>query len=187
MKKRILSARWAVLPLLLLLTACDPYRTNPRPQPEPSPKEVEGYAPVYATAEDAAKITATDVRPIEKGGKIYVKGNMLYQVEVGKGIHVINISDGANPQKVKFIHVTGAQEMSIMDNYLYTNHMNDLVVLNIADINNVQLVDRVSGMFHLVDPSLPPASGWFECIDASKGVVVGWELKTLYKPVCRKN
>ncbi len=187
MKKRILSVSWAALPLLLLLAACDPFGTNPRPQPEPSPDEVEGYAPVYASAESAGKIAAEDVRPIEKGGKIYVKGNMLYQVEVGKGIHVININDGSNPQKLKFIHVTGAQEMSIMDNYMYTNHMNDLVVLDIADINNVQLVDRVSGMFHLVDPALPPAAGWFECVDESKGVVVGWELKKLYKPVCRKN
>ncbi len=185
MKKKIQSIRWLVIPLVLMLAACDPFRVEP--EPEPSPEEVEGYAPVYATADMAGTIAAREAQPIEKGGKIYVKDNKLYQVEVGKGIHVINISDGDNPQKIKFIQVTGAQEVSIMDNYLYTNNVNDLVVLNIADINNVQVVDRVTGMFHLVDPALPPAAGWFECVDAKKGVVVGWELKTLYRPVCRKN
>ena len=187
MKKRIQFSAWLAIPLVIMLAACDPFGVNPRPEPEPSPEEVEGYAPVYATADMAGTITAKEVQPIENGGKIYAKGNTLYQVEVGKGIHVINISDGNNPQKIKFIQVTGAQEISIMDNYLYTNNVNDLVVLNIADINNVQVVDRVTGMFHLVDPSLPPAAGWYECVDAKKGVVVGWELKTLYKPVCRKN
>lgn len=176
-----------VVPFLLLAASCDPFGTNNRNNPEPSPAETEGYAPVYAKADDANIIGSMEARNIDKGGKIYVKGHMLYQVEVGKGIHVINIQDGNNPQKVKFIQVTGAQEMAIMDNNLYTNHINDLVVLNIADINNVQVIDRVTGMFHLVDPMYPPAAGWHECIDAKKGVVVGWELKTLYNPVCRKN
>lgn len=186
MKKNRLSIKWTAIPLLCMLAACDPFGT-PEPVPEPSPDEVEGYAPVYAPADVANAITAKDAQPIEKGGKIYVRGNMLYQVEAGKGIHVININDGNNPQKVKFIQVTGAQEVSIMNNYLYTNNVNDLVVLDISDINNIQVADRVTGMFHLVDPTLPPAAGWFECVDAEKGVVVGWELKTLYKPVCRKN
>lgn len=175
------------IPFLLFATSCDPFGRNVNPDPGPPPAETEGYAPVYATAEEAGTISAMEARPIEKGGKIYVKGHMLYQVEVGKGIHVIDIQDGNNPMKVKFLQVIGAQEMAIMDNNLYTNHVNDLVVLNIADINNVQVLDRVTGMFHLVDPMYPPAAGWHECIDPKKGVVVGWELKTLNNPVCRKN
>lgn len=175
------------LPMLLATASCDPFGTNTRTRPQPSPAETEGWAPVYTSKDAAATIASQDARNIEKGGKIYVKGNTLYQVEVGKGIHVINIEDGNNPQKIKFIQVSGAQEIAIMDNNLYTNHVNDLVVLNIADINDVKVIDRVSGMFHLVDKSLPPSVGYFECVDASKGEVVGWELKTLYNPVCRKN
>lgn len=188
MKRKMHLITWLFAPMVLLAASCDPFGgTNNGNVNEPSPAETEGYAPVYATTEIAGTIASVDARPIEKGGKIYAKGSMLYQVETGKGIHVINITDGNNPQKVKFIQVTGAQEISIMNNNLYTNNINDLVVLDIADINNVQVLNRVSGVFHLVDPALPPAAGWFECVDASKGMVVGWELKTLHNPVCRKN
>lgn len=176
-----------VLPFTFAIASCDPMGNNNRRTVSPPPEETEGYAPVYAPKDEISKIAAVEPRAIEKGGKIYVRGHILYQVEAGKGIHVIDIQDGNNPKKIKFIQVTGAQEMAIMDNNLYTNNINDLVVLNIADINNVQVVDRVAGMFHLVDPTLPPATGYFECVDAKKGEVVGWELKTLYKPICMKN
>lgn len=189
MNRKIITQTRQMLPLFLLTfmaASCDPFGNNTRVNP-PAPAEAEGWAPVYATKDMANTITAVEAQPIEKGGKIYVKGHKLYQVEVGKGIHIIDIQDGNNPQKLKFIQVTGAQEMAIMDNNLYTNNVNDLVVLNIADINNVQVVDRVSGLFNLVDPNLPPAAGYFECIDPEKGVVVGWEPKTIQNPVCRRN
>lgn len=177
-----------MLPAFALLAACDPFGSNNTVNPpEPSPAETEGWKPVYATKEATTTIESQSPRTIEKAGKIYVKGHMLYQVEAGKGIHVIDISNPNAPQKVRFIQVTGAQEVAIMNNYLYTNNVNDLVALNISDINNVTVSQRVKGVFHLVDGTLPPSSGWFECVDASKGEVVGWELVTLNKPVCRKN
>ena len=185
MSKLHLSNKWYVLPLALLLSSCN--LGNSRPVEPPSPEKTDGWKPVYASKDASGTIESQEAREIDKAGKIYVKGNTLYQVEVGKGIHVIDITDGNNPQKVKFIQVTGAQEMSIKNNNLYTNNVNDLVVIDISNINNVKLIDRVSGAFHLVDPTLPPASGYFECVDASKGTVIGWEQTTLYNPVCRKN
>lgn len=173
------------IPLIWMMASCDPFGNTTTVSPAPS--QADGWAPVYATEEVASTIESVDPKTIEKGGKIYVKGHMLYQVEVGKGIHVIDIQDPANPQKVKFIQVTGASEVSILDNNLYTNNVNDLVVLDITDINNVKVANRMKGVFHLVDPALPPTAGYFECVDASKGVVVGWEPKTIQNPVCRKN
>ncbi len=180
--------KWLILPLMILLASCDPFGSNNRyVEPVESPAEIDGWAPVYAKDGNAAVISSENPRQIVKSGKIYVKGNMLYQVEVGSGIHVIDITDRNNPRKVKFINVVGAQEMAIMNDLLYTNNVNDLVVVDILDINNVKLIDRVEGMFHMVDPTLPPSSGYFECIDPKQGVVVGWEQKVLYNPVCRKN
>lgn len=188
MNKKNYTRAW-LLPMLCLsftFASCDPFGST-QPVDEPRPAEAEGWAPVYASEKVATTIEGMEAQPIEKGGKIYIKGHKLYQVEVGKGIHVIDIQDGNNPQKIKFIQVTGAQEVAIMNNNLYTNNINDLIVLNIADINNVQVINRMPDMFHLVDPTLPPAAGYFECIDPSKGVVVGWEPKTIQNPVCRKN
>lgn len=185
MKKITTAKLLLVLPVVWMMASCDPFGSTPGPSPAPA--QADGWAPVYASDEVATKIEGLEARDIENGGKIYVKGHMLYQVEVGKGIHVIDIQNPESPNKIKFIQVTGASEVSIQDNNLYTNNVNDLVVLNIADINNVQVVNRMQDVFHLVDPKLPPAAGYFECIDASKGVVVGWEPKTIQNPVCRKN
>lgn len=183
------SGAWLMAPslcLTIMLASCDPFG-SPGNIDEPRPAEAEGWAPVYASADVSSTIEAKEAQPIENGGKIYIKGSRLYQVEAGKGIHIIDIQDGNNPQKLRFIQVTGAQEIAIMNNNLYTNNVNDLVVLNIADINNIQVINRVTDMFHLVDPNLPPTTGYFECIDPEKGVVVGWEPKTIQNPVCRKN
>ena len=162
-----------------IITSCKPYD----PDPDTPPQQIEGYAPVYADANDAA-IRSEAPRDIDKGGKIYIKDNILYQVETGKGIHVINIAQPDAPQKLRFLHIIGCQEVSIIGNNLYTNNLNDLIVINIQDINNINEVDRITNTFHLVDVNRPPTTGWFECIDPSKGTVVGWEMKTLYSPKC---
>lgn len=179
--KQIYLLRWAVLPLLLLFTACDQNGAGP------VPKEADGWAPVYSTNTEALTISSADPKTIEKGGKIYTKGTLLYQVETGKGIHVINIADPANPQKVKFININGAQEMAIKGQTLYANNLNDLVVVDITDYASVKEVGRLKNVFHLVNQYRPPGEGYFECIDASKGTVVGWEQKKLQSPRCKTN
>lgn len=169
------------LSMSAIFTSCDP---KPTPMP---PETIEGWSPVYNNDNTAMVIKSTDPINIDKGGKIYVKDNTLYQVEVGKGIHVMDITDPQNPTKVKFIQVLGAQELAIKNDVLYTNNINDLVVLDIANMNNVQVVDRISNVFNLIDPLLPPSVGYFECADPAKGTVVGWELKELKQPKCIRN
>lgn len=170
---------------VIFCTSCDPFGFNGRSRrPEP-PAEVDGWAPVYNTDQSATIIRSEDPREIVKGGKIYLKNDTLYQVEVGKGVHLIDISQPSAPRKLQFIAVLGAQEMAIKDNYLYTNNMNDLVVVDIRNLGNVKLADRISNVFHLVDKNYPPASGYYECVDPNKGDVIGWEQKVLNYPQCQ--
>jgi hypothetical protein len=190
MKQRLLAAG-LLAAMLTSLASCDPFGYNNRRRPtepvEESPKEVDGWAPVYKTAgTDVNAIVSMPPQNIDKGGKIYIKGDTLYQVEAGKGIHVILIKQPQSPQKVGFISVIGAQELAIKNNMLYTNNLNDLVVLDITNVNDVKLVDRVTSIFHMVDQYYPPGTGWYECIDSKKGTVVGWEQKVLNYPNCRK-
>lgn len=185
--KRTPPKAWLLLPVLLVsLTACDPFgtRRSSEPKPEP-PKEVDGWAPVYNKDEANKQVRSMEPRNIDKGGKIYIKGDTLYQVESGRGIHVIVIKQPSNPQKVAFINVLGAQEMAIKNNMMYVNNLNDLVVLDISNVRDVKVADRITSVFHLVDGNVPPGTGYYECIDASKGEVVGWEQKTLSYPECR--
>lgn len=164
--------------LLFSIASCRPFD----PDDSTPPKQIEGWAPVYA--ESGIAIKSSTARTIENGGKIYIKGSRLFQVETGKGIHILNIIDAKNPQKLGFIEIVGCQEISIQGNTLYANHLNDLVSLDISDIKNVNETDRKKDAFHLIDKNHPPANGWFECIDASKGEMIGWEMKTLYSPKC---
>lgn len=187
--QRLKTPLWLAFSLLVIAaSSCDPFGTRQR-EPQPSnepPAEVDGWAPVYNNDPGASAIKAVDPKLIENGGKIYIKGDTLYQLEAGKGIHVILVKQPAKPQKLKFINVLGAQEMAIKDNILYTNNLNDLVVLDISNINDVKVADRITSVFHMVDGNQPPGSGYYECVDASKGQVVGWETKTLKYPKCRK-
>jgi hypothetical protein len=183
--KQIYSRYWRVgIPILLFMASCQNNNNN---NVGPTPKNVDGWTPVYSSDAEAHKISATGPVATTNGGKIYVRGNELYQVEAGKGIHVIDISQPTNPQKKKFISIVGAQEMAIKGGYLYANNLNDLVVIDIGNPEAVTEVGRMKSMFHMIDQAYPPEDGWFECIDASRGTVVGWEQKNLAKPKCRRN
>ena len=168
---------WLLAPVLLLsLSACEPTGGYPA--------TVDGWAPVYAT-DSVMKVEGATARSIEDGGKIYIKDNRLYQVENGKGIHIIDISNPASPKKLKFIRCYGALELSIMDDYLYSNNVNDLVVVSISDMNNIHEVRRKASQLNLV-ATTPPGDGYFECPDPAKGTIIGWEQKLIHNPRCRR-
>jgi hypothetical protein len=172
-----------ILIAVFTLSSSNPYDPEPRIQ---TPQQTEGWEPIFGNTTTAMTIKSGPPRDIGKGGKIYIKNDTLYQVETGKGIHVINISQPSTPKKIKFKEVVGCQEMSIVDHYLYTNNLNDLVVIDIQDIINVTELDRVTNSFHLIDQYQPPGTGWYECPNAAKGDIIGWEIKTIYNPGCRK-
>lgn len=146
--------------------------------------EVEGYAPVYVDAAQVKEIKFTTAKPVENGGKVYVLGTTLFQVETGKGIHVFDITTPSSPQNKGFISVVGCQEIAAKSNHIYTNNMDDLVILN-ASATGVNVVKRLPGTFtSLKLYSRPPESGKFECPDPKKGTVIGWEKKTIVNPKC---
>jgi hypothetical protein len=162
---------------LFFIAACSPN--------EDVPQNVAGWAPVYQQHLPDENIKLIEPQPIHKGGKIYVKDNFLYQAEQGMGIHVFNIGNPGSPKRIGFIPIPGAQEISIRDRYLYTNNVNDLLILDISDLEHIHLVKKIEDAFHINESDLPPEPGYFECIDPSKGTVVGWERKTLRQPKCK--
>lgn len=170
-----------LLPVLAGLSAC----TKQVDHFEDPPESIEGYAPVYDTSGNIKTIASKEPEATVNAGKIYVKGSILYQVEDGKGIHVINISDVTKPTKLKFLKVSGCEELAIQGNMLYTNNLNDLVVVDIADINAPVEKYRIQNAFHIAE-TIPPVAGWHECADPTKGTVIGWVRKTLHYPQCNK-
>lgn len=145
-----------------------------------------GYKPIYSQNGEEKIITNDrENKIINKPGKNTVVNNTFYIVDEGKGIQVYDVSNPESPMSVNFIHVYGIKEMSARGNYLYVNCVNDLVVLDVSDRTNAVVVNRFENEFHTLNTTRPPEAGIFECIDPTKGAVIGWEKTNLKNANCR--
>jgi hypothetical protein len=154
----------------------------------PKDREVMGWAPIYSNPKNPTQIKSSKTVGINTNpGKIYIKDNRFYQINIGKGIHVIDIEDKANPKPIAIIEIEGVQEMSIKGDYLYTNALNDLVIVDIAKLDDVKEIKRLPQTFSIIENNQhPPTTGYYECPEPNKGIVIGWEEKLLKNPKCRK-
>jgi len=172
----------------VIITSCfgkiDPGGNSPENQ------KVIGFKPIYGEVVSSKKIIYSDTaQPVVSPGNIYVKGNLIYQAEIGKGIHVIDNTVSTLAHRVGFITVNGSSQISIKGNFLYTNSYDDLVVVDMSDINNITEVSRVKGAFpegrsnyFLIEPT---ESGYFEC-PRYDSVVIGWKKDSVWAS-CYKN
>jgi len=118
-------------------------------------------------------------RPVEESGKIYAYQDYIFVNDKYRGVHVIDNSNPASPRKVSFIKIAGNVDISVKDNYLYADSLSDLIVLDISDIDNISIVNRLLNV--LGDNVVWPAEAdFFEYgdIDYSSEVLLGWEVVT---------
>ncbi|MBC7873010.1 MAG: hypothetical protein H7Y01_03380 [Ferruginibacter sp.] len=172
-----------LLSFTILLFSCD---RNSGTKPEMR----EAWVPVYTTSTASIKtITAGPPRSTVNAGKIYTVGNIIYQVEQDSGIHVINYANPSSPQKLGFIRSFLCKEVSVKSGLIYTNNFSDLVVIDASSITSVREVARTPDVFPdlaLQYPSKPNNSAtiYFECPDPKKGIVIGWQKKTIDNAKC---
>ncbi len=156
------------------------------PQKQEIPEQVIGLAPVYAVG-DWQAVRVSEPQPIGELGKMYFKDGFIFAGERGKGIHIIDNRDPANPKRVRFVEIAGNTDVAIKGNLLYANNLQDLVVFNIADFDNIRLENRLENVFpQAISEGNYPAdyTGFFECVDPQQGVVVYWEERLLHSPQC---
>ncbi len=173
---------------LLSLNSCWERRVKPNP---PSNLKVWGSRPIYSTESVAKQIVYIDsALPVLFPGNIYAKDQLIYQLEIGKGIHVIDNTVSTSAYRMGFITVNGSSEISIKGNFLYTNSYDDLVVIDISDIHNLREVKRVVGTFpegkftyFYVQPN---ESGYYEC-PRYDSMVIGWKKDSIPYYSCYKN
>ncbi|MDR2584719.1 MAG: hypothetical protein LBC84_00625 [Prevotellaceae bacterium] len=125
-------------------------------------------------ATKAAKAAAKMVNP----GKICLYGDYLFISEVSKGIHIIDNSQPANPKSVAFVELPGNIDITINNNILYADSFIDLVLFDVSNPDQPKECGRALDVF----PNVLPSTGNdypIREIDWSKGVVVGWEVKTI--------
>ena len=106
------------------------------------------YTPVYkTTAEVRANIKSNAPREMENTGKIYIYGRYIFLNEMDRGIHIIDNSNPASPQKVAFVDIPGNIDMAVKGNTLYADSYSDLVVLDISNPVQVSLKKVIDGVF----------------------------------------
>jgi hypothetical protein len=150
-------------------------------RPGQHPGKVLGYKPVYSQDPNLVRIYTDTPRAVKVAGKIYALGNLVLQNEQGQGIHILDRSDPANVRNLSFLRIIGNTEMSIKGNHLYANSFDDLVVVDISNWQNIKEVKRIPRAFrqggnfgHNYTIPPPEHNKYFECIDPSKGIQVGW-------------
>lgn len=133
---------------------------------------------VMSKEEFATSVDVIAPQPIDESGKIYAYQDYIFINDKYKGVHVIDNSNPENPQKIAFIKIAGNVDISIKDDYLYADSISDLVVLDISDISNIEIVNRLLDV--LPDNVVWPAADVFEWegIDYENDVLVGWEVST---------
>lgn len=145
----------------------------------------EAYTPIYLSqAELEASVKKVAVQPLKNPGKIYTKGNYIFINEPSKGVHVIDNLKPTEPKFISFIEIPGNYDISIQNNLLYADNATDLVVLNIADIENPIEVSRVKGVFKEV---FPEGSESYTELDPNKGVITGWKLEEVVQKISPNN
>ena len=145
------------------------------------------FEPVYMPhSEVDYEVTTGSARDLKVPGKLYFIAPYLLIGEKNEGIHIVDNSNPNNPIPIKFINVPGSKDISIKGNFLYTDNVKDLVVLDISNFDNITSVNRIANIYPVSNQNFPEFwSGRFECVDASKGTVIGWESAMLTSPKCR--
>ncbi|MEL7248173.1 MAG: hypothetical protein AAFO03_07130 [Bacteroidota bacterium] len=161
----------------LLFTACIQ-------ELEDIPDEAIGLAPLYAV-ENWQEISVTGPQSIQQLGKLYYKTPYIYATDRGRGIHVFDNSNPADPVKLAFIQIAGNSDLAIKGNTLFANNVKDLVAIDISSLDSVRVINRQVDAFKIVGSNFPENySGYFECVDPEMGEVVGWYETSLNKPQC---
>ena len=134
---------------------------------------VIGYIPVYGSHE-MSEIKLVAPQQVNNPGKIYVYHRFLLVNESKEGIHIFDNSNPAAPESIGFLQMLGNTDMAIKDDILYADHMGNLVALT---TNNFETLVE-NGRLKLKNWNVgipPPRGAHFQCIDSSKGLVIGWK------------
>jgi hypothetical protein len=143
-----------------------------------------GKRPVYLSFEATKDIRNDTPRAIQKSGKVFVNDTLMFILEQYRGIHVFNVRDSIRFASLTFFNIPAITDFSINDSTLYVDNWKDLVSIDISNIFRIRETGRATNVFQ--QNTFPPApyNGAFECVDESKGAVIGWEDATLVDAKC---
>lgn len=106
------------------------------------------YKPVYRTTDEVrANIKSNAPQPVERPGKLYIRGQYIFLNDIDKGIHVINNANPDHPQNVAFIDIPGCVDLAVKGNTLYADLYIDMVAIDITNPHQVVLKKVIENVF----------------------------------------
>jgi hypothetical protein len=130
------------------------------------------FVPLYKDkATVKANIKSNAPQPLQKPGKIYIRGNYIFVNEIDKGLHVIDNSNPAVPVNRSFIDLPGNVDIAVKGNLLYADFYRDMVVMDISNPLDVQVKNFVDKVF--------PERYYYGYSADSTKIICGWEKKTV--------
>jgi len=172
MKTKLILA----LTLLALLTSCFKEDNN----------IVKGLKPIYISNSIFSEVETESPKPFIKIGKIFQMGNTIFISDIGTGVHVVDNTNPALPVKIAFISINGNSDVLVKNNTMYADNASNLLVIDINDINNAELKKVVEEVYSGTANMYPKSgSGYFECVDYTKGMVIDWVEAELTNPDCQ--
>src|SRR5690606_772758 len=125
------------------------------------------YTPIYVKKEEFrnAPVQNASTRNLQQTGKIYFYNNFIFINELRKGIHVIDNSNPSQPNPLTFIEITGNVDMAISNGILYADSYTDLVSINIANPQQIQVIQRQNDVFPLLGEDTNGILAYFERSD----------------------
>jgi hypothetical protein len=120
-------------------------------------------------------------------GKISYYNGFLYMSEPGKGIHIINNQNPANPQVVGYIELLGNADLSVRNNILYADSYVDLVWFDVTDPSLPVFKGRLKNAFPDVLPLVDNSAGidfkMCQEYQSANKIIVGWKEVERTEPV----
>ncbi len=81
-------------------------------------------------------------------GKIYLYKNYLLIGEPNVGIHVIDNANPRKPKPIAVLDIRDNMDFAVKDNMLYATSGRDLLAINIQNVENARLIQRLPNVFN---------------------------------------
>ena len=143
---------------------------------------VDGWKPIYSSDKNTDVVDIKNAEPLENPGRIYTYENLLLINDQSKGIHIYDNTNNTNPVQLSFIGIPGNMDFSVRQDKIYADNITDMVIIDISNPSAPFFTNRVTDVFPI--QQFPDEFGAFECVDPSKGTVIGWEKAQLTNPEC---
>lgn len=155
-------------------------------------QQYENYTvakPITLSVEELrASVAILPAQNITESGKIYAYQQYIFVNDKDKGVHIIDNRNPLQPSRINFLKIPLNRDVSIKGDYLYADSGMDLVVFNIANINNIQMIGRVENVLenYIEYPQEAQLYNWDE-YDYQNDIIVGWELTVERREVIEEN